>query len=131
MLTTKRPNMLLMPPSHSVPPPERRSAAMGGIPDVQKDATVRAADEVVARRFCYRGHTQSFDQGVVDWTCRPLGNADWTLDLNRHHFFVTLGRAYWYTGDARYAWLNTVMAVGEGRAVPGAVEYQVYECIGG
>lgn len=35
------------------------------------------------------------------------------------------------TGDPRYAWLNRVMAIGEGRAVPGAVEYRVYECSGG
>jgi hypothetical protein len=34
------------------------------------------------------------------------------------------------TGDARYAWLNRVVAIGEGHAVPGAVEYRVYECIG-
>ncbi|MGD9764148.1 MAG: DUF3237 domain-containing protein [Candidatus Binatia bacterium] len=35
------------------------------------------------------------------------------------------------TGDPRYAWLNNVMAVGEGHAVPNAVEYRVFECIGG
>jgi hypothetical protein len=35
------------------------------------------------------------------------------------------------TGDARYAWLNSVIAVGEGHAVASAVEYRVYECIGG
>jgi hypothetical protein len=35
------------------------------------------------------------------------------------------------TGDSRYAWLNRVMAVGEGHAVPGAVEYRVYEGLGG
>ena len=47
------------------------------------------------------------------------------------------GDAHWInqlrfeTGDSRYAWLNQVVAVGEGRAVSGGVEYQVYECIGG
>lgn len=35
------------------------------------------------------------------------------------------------TGDPRYAWLNRVMAIGEGHALPGAVEYRVYECLGG
>ncbi len=35
------------------------------------------------------------------------------------------------TGDPRYAWLNTLVAVGEGHAVPNAVEYRVYECLGG
>jgi hypothetical protein len=31
------------------------------------------------------------------------------------------------TGDARYQWLNHTLAVGEGRVVPGGIEYQVYE----
>lgn len=46
------------------------------------------------------------------------------------------GDAHWVTqprfetGDPRYAWLNRVVAIGEGHAVPGAVEYRVYECLG-
>ncbi len=35
------------------------------------------------------------------------------------------------TGDLRYAWLNQVMAVGEGRVRNGRVEYQVFECVCG
>ena len=31
------------------------------------------------------------------------------------------------TGDERYAWLNSIVAVGEGRTLPGAVEYRVYQ----
>jgi hypothetical protein len=31
------------------------------------------------------------------------------------------------TGDPRYGWLNHTLAVGEGRVVPGGIEYQVYE----
>lgn len=33
------------------------------------------------------------------------------------------------TGDARYAWLNRTVAVGEGRIRPSAVEYRVFELI--
>ena len=35
------------------------------------------------------------------------------------------------TGDPRYAWLNAVMAVGEGRMLPNAVEYRVYHALPG
>lgn len=42
--------------------------------------------------------------------------------------FVTQPR--FETGDARYAWLGSVMAVAEGRTLPGAVEYVVYEVKG-
>ncbi|MSQ67777.1 MAG: DUF3237 domain-containing protein [Gammaproteobacteria bacterium] len=33
------------------------------------------------------------------------------------------------TGDARYAWLNQVIAVGQGRVRGGRVEYQVSACV--
>jgi len=31
------------------------------------------------------------------------------------------------TGDERYQWLNSALAVGEGRVVSGGIEYQVFE----
>ncbi len=34
------------------------------------------------------------------------------------------------TGDERYAWLNSIVAIGQGRTIPGAVEYRVYQVIG-
>jgi len=40
-------------------------------------------------------------------------------------YFVTQPR--FETGDSRYSWLNRVIAVAEGRVVPGAVEYRVFE----
>jgi hypothetical protein len=33
------------------------------------------------------------------------------------------------TGDERYAWLNSIVAIGEGRTVPNAVEYRVYQVV--
>jgi len=45
------------------------------------------------------------------------------------HYFMTQPRLE--TGDPRYAWLNTVVAVGEGRVLPGAVEYRVYHVVPG
>jgi len=44
-------------------------------------------------------------------------------------YFVTQPR--FETSDERYAWLNSVMAVAEGRTIPNAVEYRVYEVSGG
>ncbi len=39
-------------------------------------------------------------------------------------YFMTQPR--FETGDERYAWLNSVVAVAEGRVLPGAVEYRVF-----
>ena len=33
------------------------------------------------------------------------------------------------TGDERYAWLNRVVAIAEGRVLPGAVEYRIFEAV--
>jgi hypothetical protein len=41
----------------------------------------------------------------LDWNANPMLNqyAEWTWQLNRHKFWETLGKAYWTTGDERYA----------------------------
>ena len=44
-------------------------------------------------------------------------------------YFMTQPR--FETGDTRYRWLNRVMAVGEGRVMPSAVEYRVFELVNG
>jgi hypothetical protein len=44
-------------------------------------------------------------------------------------YFMTQPR--FETGDPRYAWLNRVVAVAEGRVLPGAVEYRVYQVLNG
>jgi hypothetical protein len=31
------------------------------------------------------------------------------------------------TGDSRYGWLNSTIAIGRGRVLAGAVEYEVHE----
>ncbi len=44
-------------------------------------------------------------------------------------YFMTTPR--FETGDARYAWLNRIVAVAEGRAGAGWVEYRVYQLANG
>jgi len=44
-------------------------------------------------------------------------------------YFMTQPR--FETGDARYSWLNRLVAVAEGRLVPSAAEYQVFELVHG
>lgn len=44
-------------------------------------------------------------------------------------YFMTQPR--FETGDERYAWLNSIVAVAEGRLLPGAVEYNVFEVVNG
>ncbi|MBI1879018.1 MAG: alginate lyase family protein [Chloroflexi bacterium] len=69
----------------------------------ERDITIRRADEICQNIFRFRQvGPVKFEDGI-DWTYRPHGNIDWTWDLNRHSYFETLGRAYWYTGNEQYA----------------------------
>ena len=49
-------------------------------------------------------------------------------DYGEVHFFTNPRME---TGDERYKWVNTVMAVAEGRLRAGRVEYQVYQVVNG
>lgn len=41
----------------------------------------------------------------IDWTLNPTENHynEWTWQLNRHEFWLSLGYAYWNTGNEKYA----------------------------
>jgi len=72
------------------------------IPSLKKEKTIRAAEDIVHRRFTFRGQDQIV-LDPVDWKYSPIEGPDWTADLNRHFFFSQLGFAYWYTEDSRFA----------------------------
>lgn len=42
-------------------------------------------------------------EGEIDWTAIPNGDEEWCFMLNRHRFWVDLGKAYWLTGKEKYA----------------------------
>ena len=85
---------------------------------------VNAADRISAGTFNLLG-LQNLDLGrEIDWHLEPrsgkrtplrhwsllnyldaqlAGDKKITWELNRHQYFTTLGRAYWFTGDERYA----------------------------
>jgi uncharacterized heparinase superfamily protein len=78
-----------------------RSSILSIIPQEQKDATLRAANQVCDNLFSFRRVTVRFESRI-DWQHSPGGNTDWTWDLNRHPYFITLGKAYWYTSEIQY-----------------------------
>jgi hypothetical protein len=79
------------------------ASTLARIPQVQKQFTIEAANDVCNRRFSFRQSEPFTFEKRIDWAYQPRDNVDWMWDLNRHVFFETLGRAYRYTGDERYA----------------------------
>ncbi|HEX8163309.1 MAG TPA: alginate lyase family protein [Pyrinomonadaceae bacterium] len=87
-------------------------------------ATVERARRVVAGRFDLLGLRDLSFGEPINWRLEPVarkrsplrhwsripyldaeavGDKKITWELNRHQYFMTLGRAYWYTGDETYA----------------------------
>ena len=85
----------------SLAPWSEREAIIATVDENARQKTIERAESICERRFCFRGQEVSFP-GEIDWQHCPGGNTDWTWDLNRHHYFVDLGRAYWYTGEERF-----------------------------
>ncbi len=84
---------------------------------------IAQADDVCAGRFTIFEQTFAFDT-IPDWHCEPrsgkrtplahwsqldylnpdfAGDKKFTWELSRHQCFITLGQAYWLTGDEQYA----------------------------
>ncbi|MEQ8878467.1 MAG: alginate lyase family protein [Cyclobacteriaceae bacterium] len=39
----------------------------------------------------------------IDWSSRPVPDMEWVWQLNRMSFWEAMGKAYWHTGDSKYA----------------------------
>lgn len=90
----------------------------------QRNAIISRANRIAQGSFDLLGYSNLKFGNPVDWHFEPItgkrtslahwGKVDFlnpdvagdkkiTWELNRHQFFVTLGQAYWMTGDERYA----------------------------
>lgn len=87
-----------------------------------KHVDLAFADRIVANVLTSCRVEQDFGD-EIDWELDPIDYKEWTWQLSRHPFWVTLGQAYWRTGDEKYAeafvrqlrhWIgNVLVPVGE------------------
>lgn len=94
------------------------------VPEAWKTDAVRRAEQIVRHRFSFFDLEDCFLGDEIDWNYeykadrptprrfvgdidyrdhRQTGDCKFVWEPNRHHHLVTLGRAYRYTGDERYA----------------------------
>jgi uncharacterized heparinase superfamily protein len=83
--------------------PEELRATGTLVPGKLKTATINQANDICQNIFQFRRAEPVAFGAEIDWRYRPAGNKDWNWDLHRHLYWLTLGRAYAYTGDERYA----------------------------
>ena len=64
--------------------------------------------------------------GVLELNEKVMGAvaAGKETDFGDSYFFTA---PRFETGDERYAWLNKIVAIGQGRMIPNAVEYRIFE----
>jgi hypothetical protein len=72
--------------------------------------TLKTADEVLKHEFIFRDEWDLEKstipyrfKGKIDWKTIPDGDIEWCYMLNRHKFWVDLGKAYLLTADEKYA----------------------------
>lgn len=83
--------------------PEEAAAIAARVNAAARAATLARADTVCRHVFQFRGQPPASFGAQVDWLHHRQENIDWTWELNRHAYFVDLGRAFAYTSEARYA----------------------------
>jgi hypothetical protein len=89
-----------------------------------EERAIQRAERILSGRFNLLGFSDLSFGNPVDWHLEPVaqrraplthwsrinyldaelaGDKKIIWELNRHQYFATLGRAYWYTGDERYS----------------------------
>lgn len=67
-----------------------------------RDVDLAKADRIVANALTSCDVEQAFGN-AINWELDPINYREWTWQLSRHPFWVTLGQAYWKTGAEKYA----------------------------
>lgn len=73
------------------------------------EKTLKNANEVVHRNFIFTDEWDLEKSSIpyqfkkeIDWKLTANGDIEWCYMMNRHKFWIDLGRAYWLTGDEKY-----------------------------
>lgn len=61
------------------------------------------ADHALKHEFAFYRSDYHFVGETIDWTADPVKDYQWPVALNRHGDLVALARAWWYTGQDKYA----------------------------
>lgn len=72
-------------------------------PPPNPDYNTARADRALNHEFAFYRSDYYHVGDPIDWEANPVNDREWPTALNRHGDLVTLARAWWHTGDDRYA----------------------------
>jgi heparan-sulfate lyase len=68
------------------------------------ESDITIADNAVQHVFVgQRAYPPHFCGEDINWNSRPVPDMEWVWQLNRMYFWNSMGKAYWHTGDEKYA----------------------------
>ncbi len=73
---------------------------------------MKIADDALKHIFVGQPAYPSYFCGEdIDWSLRPVPDNEWVWQLNRMSFWQAMGKAYWHTGDTKYAeeWCSQIV----------------------
>ena len=67
-----------------------------------------ALEHIFVGQTAYPSHFCGED---INWNTRPVPDMEWVWQLNRMYFWTAMGKAYWHTGEEKYAeaWCEQVV----------------------
>ncbi|MBV5312908.1 MAG: alginate lyase family protein [Prolixibacteraceae bacterium] len=88
----------------SVKHPIDRKLKTDGLGKSASAGEMQAADKALKHIFVGQSaYPPYFCGDDIDWGTRPVPDNEWVWQLNRMSFWGSMARAYWHTGDEKYA----------------------------
>lgn len=88
----------------SVKHPIERSLRRDDIRNVASAKDIEVAENALKHIFVGQpAYPPHFCGEDINWNTRPVPDMEWVWQLNRMSFWESMGRAYWQTGDEKYA----------------------------
>ena len=88
----------------SVRHPVDRSLKKSSIGNYATATNLEVADNAMRHIFVGQSSYPPYAYGDdIDWLARPVPDIEWVAQLSRIAFWVDMGKAYWHTGDEKYA----------------------------
>ncbi len=88
----------------SVQHPIDRNLKTASLGQTAKEKDLKVADNALKHIFVGQpAYPPHFCGNDIDWSTSPVPDKEWLWQLHRMSFWDAMGRAYWHTGDEKYA----------------------------